>query len=374
MIRVKTWLVALILILLCSCADVPSSSLTENPDPRVSHEAVNQPSSVPVQLERAYQSPDSEQILDVAIVIFDIDSSSQNSGYVGEWIFQEILEIERQYLPTVLRSALVSSNQWGVVRVLPQQDLSMDLWVLGTIIRSDGAQLDLNIQAVDSTGRQWMNKLYSRTNSLVNGEDPFQDLYDEVANDLLAFRQTLSQSELKTINRVSDIRHATDLSPDSFSDLLIQDEQGLMKVARLLADNDPMQGRIERMRFRHNVFIDTLDDYYQELNCDMEAVYDLWRHYSREQILEIENEIRKDLGKSRNHGGFTAMTNNYYRYKSKKLFEQEWRELAEGFTRELAPQIMRLNNQVYSLKGSVEDQYVQWRKILKQFYLQERGL
>lgn len=362
----KTW-VLLLLVLAASCAQtVPESSLD---DALADHQNV--------ELVRAKSPPASDQLLDVAIKIFEVEGSKRDRSLVGDWVFQEILDIERQYLPTVLRETLVKSNQWGVVRVLPQQDLSMDLMVSATILRSDGVLIELSVQASDSTGRQWLSQNYSAP--YVPGlddqqEDPFQQLYDAIANDLLRVRETLSMRELQRINQVTDIRHAADLSPETFSDLLDMDQNGLIRVTRRLAANDPTLGRIERMRFRHNVFVDTLDDYYQELNRDMRPVYDLWRYYSREQILEIENEQRGDAGKDRNSSGFTAISNNYYRYKANKLFEQEWIELAKGFTQELKPQILKLNNQVYSLSGSVEDQYVQWRKILKQFYIQERGL
>lgn len=364
MIRLQKILWLLWFAILAGCAS-PGTE-TENPMP--------QPVKDSIDLLRSSRAPEADQMLDVAIVSFDVQAADRESAYVGDWIFQDILEIESLYLPTLLRETLIESNQWGVVRVLPQQDLSMDVTVRSTILSSDGVQLMLRVDAVDSTGRPWLSKDYAYPYKLQETQDPFQSLYNEIANDLLAVRRSLSDSEIKNINRVTDLRHAADLSPDTFADLLETDPNGLTRVTRLLADNDPMLARIERMRVRHNLFIDTLDNYYQELNLSMQPVYDLWRYYSREQILEVENEIRKDANKNRNNSGFTAISNNYFRYKAKKLFEQEWRELAEGFTQELEPQILQLNNQVYSLKGSVEDQYVQWRRILRQFYLQERGL
>ena len=344
-----------------------------------------------------------ERILDIAILRFGIDRGSEKKGgqtaAVGDRVFKDILNMESQYLPTVLRKTLQNSNQWGVIRVLPKADLSMDVSLQGTIIRSDGAVLKLHVLAEDSTGREWLNRVYARTNLAgsmdksqkkpVSGDplylpalyssdsrDPFQELYDQIANDLFVVQQSLTDAQRLNIKRVAEIRHASDLSPEAFSSLLTTDKDGLRRVSRLLADNDPMLVRIARMRLRHNVFIDTLDDYYLELNRSMQPVYDLWRRHSREQILDIENELRGgkgSRGQSKNVRGFTAIANNYYRYKANKLFEQEWAELASGFTSELEPTILELNNQVYGLSGSVEDQYVQWRKILKEFYLYERG-
>ena len=319
----------------------------------------------PVLLNRSKRTPSDERMLDVAVLRFAIDEGEQGSpDAIGAWVFKDILDIESQYLPTVLRKTLMDSNHWGAVRVLPKPDLSMDLSIQGTIIQSDGVVLELHVLAVDSTGREWLNKRYTKTNlaDLTGGgkkgqgysavsQDPFQSLYNRIANDLLEQQQSLSDRQLQTIRRVSKIKHASDLSPETFSGLLVSGEDGLLTVARLLADNDPMLARVERMQFRHNIFIDTLDDYYLDLNRDMQPVYDLWRYYSREQILEVETELRKDRGKARKTSGFDAIASNYYRYKANKLFEQEWTELAQGFTTELEPTILELNDQVYGLTG-----------------------
>lgn len=381
----------LIVSMLCSCSGAPER--VERP--------LLEDNVGTVSLETSAADPSSARLLDVAVQVFAIEQQdAENSeegeqpvseSAIGDWYFAEILEIESQYLPTVMRNTLIQSNQWNAVRVLPQSDASIDLNLAATIISSDGNFLDVQVRATDSTGREWLNKQYSEINPTEafapgmladpnyegiyqdSDEDPFQNLYNQIANDLLAVQRSLSDDEMLTIQRVSELRHASDLSPETFSELLVEDEQGYATVNRLLADSDPMLARIARMRLRHHVFIDTLDEYYATLNLDMQPVYDLWRLYSREQILELEAEQTRDQGKSRSSGGFSAINNNYYRYTQNKLFEQEWAELASGFTQELEPSIIELNNRVYGLSGSVDDQYVQWREILKQFYIRERG-
>lgn len=337
-------------------------------------------------LDRANYAPTFDRQLDVAIRTFDVTQTGDSGLGIGGWIFDEILEIESQYLPTVLRDTLLESNHWGVVRVLPKEDLSMDLQVTANILHSDGLSLEVDVFAIDNTGRTWLNQRYSEryrqldeyattvapaVDHLAKYEDPFQNLYNKIANDLFAFREKLEDEDLLNIQRVSEVLHAKDLSPEAFGDLLETDDQGFLIVSRLLAENDPMQERVGRMQLRHNIFIDTLDEYYNELNQDMQPVYDLWRYYSREQILEIEQEDK--VLKTQSSKGFAAISNNYYRYTANKMFEQEWVELASGFTSELEPSVIELNNKVYGLSGSVEDQYIQWRQILREFYRLETG-
>lgn len=371
---VKKTLVVALCVWLFSCAQIPEV------EPLPEKDWIGYQS-----LDRANYAPQARKQLSVAITRFEVDQEGDSGLGIGGWIFDEILEIESQYLPTVLRDTLLESNHWGVVRVLPREDLSMDLQVFATIVHSDGVSLEVDVEAVDSTGRAWFTQRYSEqyrqleaeyqttleVDYLAKYKDPFQNLYNKIANDLLSFQQALTEQEVLNIQRVSEMRHAADLSPEVFGSLLEKDENGLLKVSRLLAENDPMLDRLGRMQLRHHIFIDTLDEYYEELNRDMQPVYDLWRYYSREQIQEIANESKDLSGKS--NGGFAAISNNYYRYTASKMFEQEWVELASSFTSELEPSVIELNNKVYGLSGSVDDQYVQWREILREFYRLETG-
>lgn len=367
--------VALLLMMSCAQTQTPTVNEERLVDPLVS-----------VELIKSENVVDPDLMLDVGIQIFDVTEDKTKAASIGDWIFAEILEIESQYLPTVLRNSLVQSNQWGVVRVLPRQDPSIDLQVTGAILQSDGLSLQLNIRAVDSTGKEWMNKDYSEVNAGVEtaqtsprlaaspeNEDPFQNLYNQIANDLLAVKKSLSDSELLNIKRVSELQYASDLSPETFAPLLTRNTDGTTRVSRLLAESDPMLDRVARMRDRHHIFIDTVDEYYAAMHLETQPVYDLWRLYSREQNLEMQAEERLGKSVSKKAGGFDAISRRYDRYKANKIFEQEWTELASGFTGEIAPAILALNSRVYGLTGSVEEQYVQWREILRQIYIQERG-
>jgi len=364
----KPFFISLILIWFISCAQTPEKHQALEPEKEwIGFQSLN----------RSPQIPTESRQLDVAISRFGVSQTGGSGLGIGGWIFDEILEIESQYLPTVLRDTLLESNHWGIVRVLPKEDLSMDLQVITTIVQSDGTALEVDVIAVDSTGRVWIDQRYSEeyreqetdryrpqeakdVDHLAKYKDPFQNLYNKIANDLLAYRKTLTDKDLLNVRRVSEIRHAADLSPEVFGELLDQDENG-----------DPMLDRVGRMQLRHNIFVDTLDEYYENLNRDMQPVYDLWRYYSREQIQEIATES-KELAKVSGRG-FAAISNNYYRYTASKMFEQEWVELASSFTSELEPSVIELNNKVYGLSGSVEDQYVQWREVLRAFYRFETG-
>lgn len=347
------------------------------------------PSVGPVDLEITATAPAEIEQLEIGIQIFENQLDDEDNERFGDWVYTEIRENEVNYLPYVLRNTLLNSNHWGAVRVLPEPDPSVDLQVNGTVLHSDGERLEIAIVASDSTGKQWLNKTYADTTDLsdypeatrfTTGNrfdpagfvDPFQDLYDQIANDLLATRRLLADSELVNLKRVSAMVYAADLSPETFGHTLETNEDGLLTVTSLLADSDPMLARVADMRLRHLVFIDTVDEYYEALYEEMQPSYVIWRRYSHDQIEEnqrLESRLRDydldDYGTSRS---FVSLTQRYDRYRWSKIYEQEFRELAAGFNRELAPAILKLNEQVHGVSGTMDEQYIQWRRILQALF------
>ena len=69
--------------------------------------------------------------------------------------------------------------------------------------------------------------------------------------------------------------------------------------------------------------------------------------------------------------GYLTLTQRYDRYRWSKIYELEYRELASGFNREAAPAILELNQQVHGLSGTMEEQYLQWRRVLRQLFALE---
>ncbi|MGB4247831.1 MAG: hypothetical protein WBJ75_08950, partial [Pseudohongiellaceae bacterium] len=158
-----------------------------------------------VSLNVAQITSTDDKLLNIGVRVFETQASPESISQSGAAIFAEIRRTETHVLPVVLRNTLVASNQWGVVRVLPQDDPSVDLLIHGTITHSDGANLTLAIAVTDSAGRAWLNRTYT---DIANSgdypefvpslrdrattrymDDPFQDIHDQIANDILAIRE-----------------------------------------------------------------------------------------------------------------------------------------------------------------------------------------
>ncbi len=344
-----------------------------------------------VVLDQATQIPDEESLLEIGVQIFSSDGGEEDEYQIGDWVFDEIIQKETRFLPHLLKNTLVASNQWGAVRVIPESDPSLDLIVFGEIVQSDGKTLELEIRAIDSSGREWLNRVYAdqvdqeeypestrftldNTFDANNFVEPFQDIYDRIANDLLSVRSTLDEQALVELNLVTDLLYARDLSPDSFAETLREDENGLLKLESLPAADDPMMARVADMKYRHHLFIDTVDEYYQTLYDDIQPAYVLWRRYSIDQIAEAETSRQEaSQGNYGGSSGFLSLRQRYDRFKWSKIFEREFSDLAAGFNNELAPAFLELNSQVHGLSGTMEQQYREWRGILRRLFELENG-
>jgi hypothetical protein len=68
------------------------------------------------------------------------------------------------------------------------------------------------------------------------------------------------------------------------------------------------------------------------------------------------------------------MQAEYAAYRSFRMQEQALFELAEAFDGESQPTVMRTQDQVVRLEGTLESQYDTWRRLLRDIYLIERGV
>src|SRR5690606_40342440 len=77
-------------------------------------------------------------LLDVGVTVFDpgIDEIDEDDL---DRISPEIRNAEARYAPYLLAETLQRSGNWGVVRVLPNETTTMDVYLHGQILQSDRA-------------------------------------------------------------------------------------------------------------------------------------------------------------------------------------------------------------------------------------------
>ena len=185
--------------------------------------------------ERAQKSASEiaeEQLLDVWIELFEpgtLPEDEQEASGLSE----EIREAEARYMPMRLRDTMEKTGYWGAVRVVPRGTEGAELLVRGIILVSDGEHLEIEITALDGSGREWFNSVYEAQVSLEayaqaeqSAEEVFQALYNAIANDLAAYRGMLTADEIVDVRRVAGLRFAVDLAPDAFAGYLERISRG----------------------------------------------------------------------------------------------------------------------------------------------------
>ena len=376
-----------------------------------------QPKVHPIQATT--EIPENE-LLDVGVRIFDpgIPAEVENDAELQakKGIYPDVRRAEARYMAMLLRNTLETSAQWGAVRVIPANAEFVDVIVNGRIVRSSGKELALEVTVKDSTGRTWFeNKKYESeadigsylSDAALKARDPFQNVYSTIANDMLQFRKTLTADDLRQARVVTELRFAQDLAPSAYSGYVTQTAEGRYQVARLPAEGDPLYERVERIRARDGDLIDTVSDYYGTFSDAVKEPYGDWRRYSFDEIVKEEKlknqartrmlmgaaavlgsilvssqcsggnydcqRIEDAVRTAATVGGIAGIVSGLKKGADAKIHTAAIRELATSFNADVATQVVEVEGRTLKLTGSAEDQYREWRELLKQMYLEETG-
>jgi hypothetical protein len=357
-----------------------------------------------IEMVRAETEIAEAALLDVGILIFDpgVDEDQEEAE---DFIFPDVRRAEARYMPYHLKRTLEDAGHWGAVWVLPQSNDAVDLLVWGRVDHSDGLTVKIRIGAWDATGKEWLNKTYDTripekaySQYRDTTRDPYQNIYNEIANDLLAKRQDLSEKQLETIRATTELRFAAALVPTAFTSYL-EEEDGLYSIRRLPAEDDPIVSRMRAVREREYAFVDTLNEYYAGLYYEMAPPYENWRKMSREETLNYQEmrrsaRLRQLLGLAAilgavayeaNGGGNSAITSTavlggiqgfksgFEKSAEAKLYGESLKELGSSFDSEAEPLVIELEGQTRRLTGTIEEKYREWRKLLREIYASETG-
>lgn len=345
------------------------------------------------------------ELLDVGVRLFDSGAAKLAEDEL--LTAPEIREAEARYMPTVLATTLQSSGHWGSVRVIPARTAISDVIVEGRIIESTGLDLELEITASDVSGTKWYTRRYegtasrySYTSPAAGGVDPFQDVYNRIANDLAAYRDQMTAKRVRELRTIAELRFAASFSPQSFDGYLDTDRKGIAHIARLPAENDPMLERVRRIRERDALFIDTLQDQFDAFARQMAPPYRDWRRESQTEALaykELRRQaaLRTVAGIAAIVGGIAAQGSDNPRTRAagsvgivggavmiksgmdkreeSKMHAETLKELGASLGAEVQPRVIELDEQHVRLSGTAEEQYRQWRNVLRDIYTLETG-
>jgi len=362
-----------------------------------------------VAAQKATAEVPQDELLDVAVRIFDPNIPASEKEQEDEGIFPDVRKAESRYMAVVLRDTLEGTGEWGQVRVLPAGADGMDVFVDGRILHSDGREIELDVKVSDAAGRVWFTKRYAAEadtraykDVVSRPRDPFQNIYNTLANDMLAARRLLTREQRVELHEIASLRFAADLAPYAFGPYLAKDRKGAYSLVRLPAPDDPVVERMSRIRERDYALVDTLNEYYTNFAESVDDPYTNWRKYSYEE-LEAQSLARRQaitkqvLGAVAVVGGIVAGSNSnssaasaaataavlggMYAFKAGidqnaeiKTHTESLKQLGDSFQSEVQPMVVDVEGRTLQLTGSAEEQYAEWRQLLKELYENETGL
>ena len=351
------------------------------------------------------------QLLDIGIIEFD-SGIPENNDPDRTGVFNEIREAESRYLAYHLKSTMQGSGHWGAVRVIPSEEAFTDIVISGRIVRSDGEFVDIEVTVADTMGRHWYTRNYETQTGVSSYSerrdrrmDPYQKVFNDIANDLQAYAAALPPEDVRRMQQVSELKFFSDMSPQAYGEHLAVDEDGLVTVQRLPADNDPSVDRLRRIRERDRLVVDMLNEHYANFYYGIAIPYHSYRKASREESVNYRQVKRQaalqtlmgvvvlagslsidtnDSSRSRSNvkrglrnvgiaEGFNTIMKGVSRRSEATMHVEAIEELAESFGSEAAPMVVTVEGQARRLTGTAAAQYESWRKLLKEIYEAETG-
>jgi hypothetical protein len=357
-----------------------------------------------VEMVRAETEVDEAALLSIGILVFDpgVDEDQQDEE---DFIFPDVRRAEARYMPYHLKSTLEDAGHWGSVWVLPEPSEAVDVLVWGRVDRSDGLEVKIRIGAWDATGAEWLNKKYKTrvpekaySKYRDQTQDPYQNIYNSIANDLLAVRNKKSDKDLTTIRNVAELKYAAELIPFAF-DKHLEEDDGIYRIRRLPASGDPMFERMLAVREREYMVVDTLNEYYANLYYELSQPYEDWRKMSREEMIRYQElkrsaRMRQLLGlaailgavayegsggnnsaitSTAVFGGIEGIKSGFGKSSEADLHRESLRELGSSFDAEAEPLVVEIEGQTRRLSGTAEERYKEWRQLLREIYASETG-
>ena len=368
--------------------------------------------------QAAVHIPEAE-LLDVGIRVFDPgipeNIKDDEEALAKKRIYPDLRKAEARYIPTLLRETLEGTAQWGAVRVIPDH---------GRIRRRHRHRQDGRIQrrlprrstsrspmppaacgSRTSATRAWSISARTRPPPRSRRAIPSRTSTPRSPTTWWWRATSSPRSTARTSARWRACASPQDLAPDAMAGMTAKDKNGVTQVVRLPADGDPTLTRIEKIRERDTAVVDTVNDYYASFHDSMEDSYGSWRQTS---FTELEKEMRaRSAARTRTvlgaaaliasifapnscssydscriadaarnagtMGGIAAILSGMKKYADARTHADALKELTQSFQSEVAPQVVEVEGHTLRLTGTAEDQYREWRKLLKQLYEEETG-
>lgn len=345
--------------------------------------------------------------LDVIVPVFDPGLPDDPDEYEKEGIWPELRRAEANRFAVDMKGALQDTGVFGAVWVSPDRTATGDLYVLGTIRKSNGEDVEIELEVLDVAGKRWAVKSYSHRvkehfyrDPRNNGRNPYAPVFEEAARDVADLVRKRKSRDLETLRATSELRFAATFSEEAFGGYL-ERSGNRFKLAGLPDENDPMLARTRDIRVQDQLFMDHMQTHYEAFAGRMQSSYAVWQEQSLAEakaareasgkalgqtilggillglgtvaaIANDDNSIAKGLGSVAGIAAGTVLLAEGFQTRSEaKVHREALAELGSSLDLELAPRVVAFEGRTVELTGDAREQYVQWRDFLKRIHLEE---
>jgi len=364
------------------------------------------------ELHVAAAPPDESMLLDIGVIEFDSGVPEDNNA-AKTGVHEDIREAETRYLAYHLKQTLQDTGHWGAVRVVPSTNAFTDVTIGGRIEKSDGEFVTLNVEVRDAIGKLWFRRDYETQTGMSSYSerrdrrlDPYQKVFNDIANDLRAYIAELPNDYVHDVRQVSELQFFADMAPLQFGEHLGQDKDGKLTIVRLPAENDPTVMRLRQIRERDRLVIDMLNEHYANFYYGIAIPYRAWRKTSREEqvnyrqvkrsaalqslvgVVVLAGSLAMDTDSSSSSSkravtrglqsigiqqGLERIVGGFTRSREANMHLESISELSQSFGAEAAPMVINVEGETRRLTGTAAVQYESWRRLLRDIYEAETG-
>lgn len=350
--------------------------------------------------------------LDIIIPVFDPGLSDDATENEEDKIWLELRRAEATRFAYKMKVALEETGAFGAVRVMPDKRATAELYLLGKINESDGEEVDIDVDVYNIGGKLWFSKSFDHdvpddfyTNIRNQGKDPYDPVFKEAAERLAEELQYHASNDLDKLQSLTMLRFGANFSEEAFSEHL-KNEDGKVSLVSFPSKEDKMLKRIKAIRIRDQLFVDRMQEHYEQFSQKMDLSYAKWQEHSfnehkAERDAQIEAAKDAALGvaliglavlaavagaKSDNYNGATMgatgavvggmagasfLEKSFKHSEEAKIHREALEELGQSMDIGIAPQVVEFEKKTEKLSGSAKEQFSQWRTFLKRIYEEE---
>lgn len=355
--------------------------------------------------------------IDVIIPVFNPGLSED---YDSEEVWPELRRAEANLFAYKLKNSMELTEQFGAVRVMPDHTSTGELYVSGKIVESNGEEIEIDIEATDASGREWLSRSYHHRvpenfffNPKYENQDPYGPIFKNIANDIAEKLADFDQKELTDLQALAQIRFGASFSAAAFSPYLKTSEasgfafwkrKGRFALAALPSDADPMMLRIKSLRVRDQLFVDSMQSHYEAFNQRIAKSYSLWQEGSHGENVAIRRAKQEaikqsilgvlliagaaytaNINQSNNPaltttavatglGGVFMLSESIKTAEEASFHRDALEELGQSLNITLEPQIVAFNDRTEKLTGDANEQFHKWREFLKKIFEAETAI